>query len=147
VAHWTHSDGAAWEAPGRVVEALAKTKLVRMVLATPAVFSDGWRPGWVGEDLRCEQAGVVMRLKAVAIERWRPISGWNLEKSAKSKPGPKAVKRAVPAGGVYFFKVEGGGDPAELARRLWLRPVSDADDRGQDCRDGFGLALWGTWSA
>jgi CRISPR-associated protein Cmr3 len=142
VAHWTHSDGAAWEAPGRVVEALAKTKLVRMVLATPAVFSDGWRPGWVGEDLRCEQAGVVMRLKAVAIERWRPISGWNLERSANSKLGPKAIKRAVPAGGVYFFEVEGEGGAAELARRLWLRPVSDGE---QDCRDGFGLALWGAW--
>ena len=147
VAHWTHGDGAAWEAPARVVEALAKTKLVRMVLATPAIFSGGWLPGWVGEDLLCKHAGVQMRLVGVATERWRPISGWNLEKSAKSKPGPKAVKRVVPAGGVYFFEVEGGGDPAELARRLWLRPVSDADKTGQDCRDGFGLALWGLWSA
>lgn len=144
VAHWKHSGGAAWEAPASVVEAMGKTKLVRMVLATPAIFSGGWRPAWVGEDSRCELAGVAMRLTGVAIERWRPISGWNLEKSANSKPGPKAVKRAVPAGGVYFFEVEGDGDAAELARRLWLRPVSDAD---QDCRDGFGLALWGPWSA
>ncbi len=144
VAHWRQSGGTAWEAPDSVVEAMKGRKLVRMVLASPAIFTHGWRPRWVGENLRCERAGVAMRLRGVAIERWRPISGWNLESSKKSKPGPKAVKRAVPAGGVYFFEVEGGSDAAELARQLWLRPVSDDE---QDCRDGFGLALWGPWSA
>jgi CRISPR-associated protein Cmr3 len=47
----------------------------------------------------------------------------------------------VPAGGVYFFtRVD--GDPRVLATNGWLKPVSDAP---HDRRDGFGLAVWGTW--
>jgi CRISPR-associated protein Cmr3 len=46
----------------------------------------------------------------------------------------------VPAGSVYFFEVA-SGDPASLADQ-WLAPVSDD---AQEQRDGFGLALWGTW--
>ena len=47
----------------------------------------------------------------------------------------------VPAGSVYFFeKVD--GDARILATNGWLKPVSDAP---QDCSDGFGLSLWGTW--
>lgn len=144
LAHWTSGTGEMWEAPEAIIEGLGGAKLVRMVLATPAIFAGGWRPKWVGDDLHCSllEGSVKMRLVGVSIQRWRAISGWNLEASEKSKPGPKRVKRAVPAGGVYFFQVD-SGDAAELARRLWLRPVSDDP---QDCRDGFGLALWGPWS-
>jgi CRISPR-associated protein Cmr3 len=50
----------------------------------------------------------------------------------------------TPAGSVYFFRIEDDSvEPAgELADR-WLMPVSDVL---QDCRDGFGLAMWGAWS-
>jgi CRISPR-associated protein Cmr3 len=141
LAHWKPGIGDLWNAPGAVEPALAGSGRVRMILATPAIFTGGWLPGWVNQDLSCVRAGVTMRLVGAAIQRWRPISGWNLESSETSRPGPKKIKRAVPAGGVYFFEVE-HGDPAELAR-LWLQPMSDEP---QDCRDGFGLALWGPWS-
>ena len=51
-----------------------------------------------------------------------------------------SFERMVPAGGVYFYQVV-EGDAADLAES-WLRPVSDDP---QDRRDGFGLAVWGTW--
>ena len=144
LARWQSADGGPWKAPDAVVEALADAKQVRLILATPAIFEGGWRPGWLGPDLTGSLANgaVELQLVGVSIGRWRPISGWNLESSEKSKPGPKAVQRAVPAGGVYFFRVV-RGDASELAKQLWLGPVSDGD---QNCRDGFGLALWGTWS-
>ena len=53
---------------------------------------------------------------------------------------PKATRRLVPAGGVYFFESD-GNDNSALAGH-WLRPVSDGE---QERRDGFGLAVWGTW--
>jgi CRISPR-associated protein Cmr3 len=47
----------------------------------------------------------------------------------------------VPAGSIYFFEVR-QGDGAALADR-WLQSVCDDE---QDRRDGFGLAVWGTWN-
>jgi CRISPR-associated protein Cmr3 len=109
-----------------------------MVLASPAVFRHGWRPGWLGENLEGSPPGSAVRLRLVglSIPRWRAVSGWSLAEPR----GPKPVRRVVPAGGVYFFEVVGGGTAVSLADR-WLQPVSDEQDR----RDGFGLAAWGTW--
>jgi len=119
---------------------------VRMVLATPAIFSDGWLPGWLNgwkDDKKIPDywpKGLRLKLVSACIDSWKPISGWSLEKG-KRKPGPKPIRRLVPAGSVYFFEVL-EGDAAAMAESLWLKSV--CDDL-QDRRDGFGLALWGIW--
>ncbi len=146
LAYWETGNGAAagWTCPERVKEKLARTKKVRMVLATPAVFSEGWRPGWL-ENAPDGLAGTIpgtsvrVRLAGASIGRWQPVSGWSLE---KGRVGPKPVWRLAPAGGVYFFEVI-GGEAAELAGK-WLAPVCDD---GQHNRDGFGLAVWGVWDS
>jgi CRISPR-associated protein Cmr3 len=71
-------------------------------------------------------------------ERWIPISGWSYEKNTR---GIKPLRRMVPAGSVYFFKVMGGGTDKSIWERLWLRSVCG----GQYGNDGFGAALWGAW--
>lgn len=115
---------------------------LRMVLATPAIFKNGWRPmspdesgelNWTPPGLAPEQ--LTLSLVAVCNQRWEPVSGWSYETR-----GPKPVKRMVPAGAVYFFRVKQIQGDALV--RCWLQPVSDDPE---DCRDGFGLALWGTW--
>jgi CRISPR-associated protein Cmr3 len=133
----------AWNSPPDLVEALHAGPLVRMVLATPAVFAQGWRPGWLGPELEGSPPGAAVKLRLVgaSVGRWRAASGWSLEKSSTERPGPKAVRRLAPAGSVYFFEVT-AGEPSELAEKLWLEPVSD---RAGDCREGFGLAVWGVW--
>lgn len=144
LAHWVGSDASSlWAAPSSVRDALAaKPTFVRMVLATPALFEHGWRPAW----LRLENRRLIgtvpdtkleVRLVGAVVDRWRPVSGWSYEPPV----GPKATRRMVPAGSVYFFRVE-SGVADELSSR-WLAPVSD---NPQDKRDGFGLAMWGTWT-
>jgi len=81
---------------------------------------------------------VKLNLVSACTGRWKPISGWSLEKGRR---GPKPIRRLVPAGSVYFFEVL-EGDASALAKNLWLRSVCDDE---QDRRDGFGLALWGIW--
>lgn len=134
----------SWECPPAVRAALTQVEPgggVRMVLATPAMFAPGWRPGWLNAENG--RVGVVpgttvrVRLVGVANERPQHVSGWSYEIH-----GPKPVRRLVPAGGVYFFELV-SGDPAELSGR-WLEPVSDAP---ADRTDGFGLAVWGVWAA
>ena len=114
---------------------------VRMVLATPAVFTGGWKPGWLDERLEGTPPGLDgarFRLVGAALPRRQAVSGWDYEKNKA-----RAVRWMAPAGSVYFFEAEEGELPA-LLENAWLTPVSDGE---QDRRDGFGLALWGVWNA
>jgi CRISPR-associated protein Cmr3 len=148
--HW-HRNGAAtlWTCPAKVKQGLDRAFRIRMVLATPAIFNGGWKPGWLNGQLEGSPPGSNVKLKLVGVSnsRWKAVSGWSLAKinhkgqlDPQGKPGPKAIRRLVPAGSVYFFK-SSEGDAGALADR-WLHSVSDDD---QEKRDGFGLAVWGTW--
>jgi CRISPR-associated protein Cmr3 len=123
-----------WKAP----EGLNVTPRLRMILATPAIFSKAWLPGWIDEkslEGLIPSSDVKVKLVSAVIGRWVPISGWNYA----GQRGPKPLRRMAPAGSVYFFENEGGSLDWE---KLWLRAVSDDE---QDRNDGFGAALWGTW--
>jgi CRISPR-associated protein Cmr3 len=103
-------------------------------LITPAVFAQGWRPGWLDKTLQGsppQTPGLRLQLRAAAVPRWQGISGWDLPKNK-----PKASRRAVAAGAVYWFEVL-NTEPAD-ASALWLAPLSD---HPQDRLDGWGAAL------
>ncbi len=143
--HWqTKEQNGLWDCPQRVKDALQdKPQKVRLVLATPALFRDGWKPGWLDINLKGAppelEGKISLTLKSACVDRWRPLSGWSLE---KGKEGPKPIRRMVPAGSVYFFEAEGDTD---ILPDFWLKSVSDYEQDEQDRRDGFGLALWGVW--
>lgn len=125
-----------WQCPDDVRAALANSKgRVRMMLATPGLFSKGYLPGWLAGEDRVPGTNVRLRCVAAAVDRWAAISGWSYERKSF---GPKAIRRVAPAGSVYFCDVV-EGKAADLAQ-CWLQPVSD---EGQDRRDGYGLALFG----
>jgi len=155
LSYWsTKSLQKGWNFPEeKIYKALAcqkGNKRIRMALATPAIFSQGWIPGWLklsdsslGKPSLVGMpegapAGLKLKLVSACTDRWKPISGWNLE---KGKKGPKPLRRLVPAGSVYFFEVLEGDEKA-LVKNLWLRSVCD---KRQDRLDGFGLVLWGVW--
>ena len=134
--------GEAWAScPDCLKAQMQDRNHVRLLLATPAIFTDGWKPGWLQGGLEGVVPGtsVKVRLKAAAVKRREAVSGWDYR--VGNQRGPKPVRWLTPAGSVYFFEVV-DGNKAELAEAAWMRPVSDA---AQDCRDGFGLALWGIW--
>jgi CRISPR-associated protein Cmr3 len=142
--HWAAGEQSPWLCPPAISEAIATARRVRLVLATPALFGGGWKPNWLDEGLEGAPPGTQVKLRLVAVvgDRWRAVSGFGLERGAM---GPKPIRRTVPAGAVYFFEyIE--GDRGTLAASGWLGPVSDLAADGQDRRDGFGLALWGTWN-
>ena len=119
---------------------MSEASRLRMVLATPAVFSRGWRPGWIGGEGNGTVPGtdIELRLVSAVTGRRQPISGWSYE---TGKRGIKPLRRMVPAGSVYFFEAA-KGIKREHWENLWLRSVCDDI---QDQKDGFGSALWGTW--
>jgi CRISPR-associated protein Cmr3 len=105
---------------------------VRMYLVTPALFNDGWKPDL---DELYRLSGVKLKLVSACVGRRQAMTGWQVEAGA-----PRLLRYLAPAGSTYFFDVE-AGDPRDLAK-LTLEPISDVL---QDRKDGFGLALWGTW--
>ena len=141
-------DNGLWDYPcneDKPDEGLPKTFLkgakLRLVLATPAIFSKGWLPGWIDEKTltgKLPEDGTEFKLVSAVTGRWQPISGWSYE---KGNTGPKPLRRAVPAGSVYFLELL--SDTFTPSAR-WLRSVCDNE---QDRNDGFGLALWanGFW--
>jgi CRISPR-associated protein Cmr3 len=144
LAHWKAVEEACsgWTCPTELRSTLAEQSQIRMTLATPAIFEDGWKPAWLGPDLIGSPpgSGTRLRLVGVSIKRWQAVSGWSLANLPGQPRGPKPIRRIVPAGGTYFFETVDGRE-TDLAD-LWLEPVSD---QPQDRRDGFGLAVWGVW--
>ena len=111
-----------------------------LMLLTPAVFSGGYRPGWLDDTLTGSPPGapgLTLRLRAAAVERWQPHSGWDL-----AVRRPKASRKLAAAGATYWFNVVGARDTDALSA-LWLASICDDS---QDRRDGFGLVLPGPWT-
>lgn len=132
--HWRQesSEITGWSCRDPIRNALQATTKVRMILVTPAIFKHGWKPDLENGPLKdCD-----LTLVGASIGRWKAVSGWSLAPPR----GPKAIRRMVPAGSVFFFEVKQG--TAEKFAERWLESVSDNE---QEQRDGFGLAIWGTW--
>ncbi|NCA70634.1 MAG: CRISPR-associated protein Cmr3 [Sphingobacteriia bacterium] len=126
--------------PANWMEDIRKARGLTLTLLTPACFSAGYRPGWIAEDLTGNipaAPGIRVKLRAVAVERWQPHSGWDLV--AKQ---PRPTRKLVAAGATYWFSLLDAPTPEALAL-LWLTSLCDLD---QDRRDGYGLALPAPWA-
>lgn len=112
------------------LDTIRRTGRFKLVLTTPGLFAEGWRPTLPD--------GLAARLVCAATPRFEVISGWDLAAWA-----PKAAERAVPTGAVYWFE-DFAGDPGKLAEwvagGLWLHD-SDRVRRAE----GFNNALLAAW--
>lgn len=112
----------------------------KLYLATPAVFKNGWIPEWIKlDDFISEYKGVKLKLVACALGRPISISGWDLVKKE-----PKPLRKAVPAGSVYYFKILGNSVDSEKIKGIFH--FQDISDRFNDIdypKEGFGLAILG----
>lgn len=105
-----------------------------LTFLTPCVFAKGYLPNWIDESAMTStvpDSKVKVQLKAVAVERFQAVSGWD-----SLLWQPKATRKAVPAGSVYWFGLTDKLDMPTLGRLC----QSLADDR-YDQNDGFGMAL------
>lgn len=132
--------GAAWPdtLPAKLSSVLEEgaTTRVRVLLLTPAIFRAGWRPGEQQGELCAGDDGVRVSLVAALVPRPETISGWDFERQR-----PKASRRVVPAGSVYWLDLTGSVEARRgWAKKVWMKNVSDTE---QDRRDGYGLAALG----
>lgn len=126
-----------WPArPDDLVDSIINSGAFTLTLLTPALFNGGWLPHWLDQETLmgtppCCQT-LQVRLRAAALERWLPQSGWDL-----AKRRPRAAQKMIPAGATYWFDIVGEAPDADI-EALWFAHVCDEE---QHNRNGFGLAL------
>lgn len=146
LARWRQSS-QAWPAlPEEVRESIVNNRRARLILLTPAIFSNGALPGWNGQPWPWGDTALKVTVKAACVPRPEVVSGWDLAASNGEKPKgrPKPTRRLACAGSVYFVEIESGSeaDVRRWCEKTWLACVSD-DVQGR--RDGFGMVALGTW--
>jgi CRISPR-associated protein Cmr3 len=121
-------------------------KQFRLLLQTPALFSQGWLPeGVTRQDdgsYRLQGDGFSARLACAALGRREVVSGWDLYHWA-----PKPAQAAAPAGSVYWFD-EFAGDADKLAawvaKGLWPDDLSPNQQMRR--AEGYNRALLAAWN-
>lgn len=111
---------------------------IKLTLLTPAIFGNGYLPAWLNAETMqglLPHTNINVQLKACSMDRWIPVSGWDMQKH-----NPKAMRKAVAAGAVYWFEIL-NGDIKEL-KQLMMQSVSDEK---QDQNDGFGVVSVASW--
>jgi CRISPR-associated protein Cmr3 len=146
LARWSAASKQWPRMPEAIRNQITASRRARLVLLTPAIFAQGALPGWSGEQWP-QGEPVKVAVRAACVPRYAVVSGWDL--AAENEPGkmkgrPKPTRRLAAAGSVYFLALEGGTeeDIRRWCDETWLACVSDGE---QDRRDGFGLAVLGTW--
>jgi CRISPR-associated protein Cmr3 len=121
--------------PGELCARIKEARACRLVLLTPACFQQGYLPSLA----RWAYGGVKPELHAALVQRPQVVSGWDLA-AGKAKP----TRRLAPAGSVFFLKFPAADSQAiaSWAEHFWMSCVSDEE---QARKDGFGLAVLGTW--
>lgn len=107
---------------------------LKVVLLTPAYFSEGWLPA--GRDWS-PWVGTQARLVSVAVGRPQIISGWNMA-AGGGRGASRPIRHFVPTGSVFFFE-----------NAHWQgRPFTEEteEDGSSLGTMGFGSAALGAWS-
>jgi len=111
-----------------------ENKLLKIYLATPAIFENGWLPKWIDkESFEGNYNGIRLKLVTCSIGKFNLIGGWDL---ANQKPKP--MYKAVPAGSVYYFEILNNISADRIKNTFHLQNISDINPE-----EGFGLALLG----
>lgn len=115
--------------PELIRQKIIENGTCRLILITPAYFSNGHLPTWLADQFE-------VKVEAVLNHRYEGVSGWDFAKK-QAKPS----RKLMPAGSVLFLSI-----PKEKRKQfidgVWFKTVSDDE---QTRLDGFGLAMLGVW--
>lgn len=128
----------------RIVEKILETQNFFLWLISPAIFSHNneyaFIPGFIDpKTLKGQLDGHNVKFIACQVGRAVSIGGWNIADNTH-----KPMRRAVPAGSIYFFEFNKNRpkDIRQFVEKLMLRPIP-----GQMMQDyekqGFGTILIG----
>jgi CRISPR-associated protein Cmr3 len=136
IVQWQKTDSGFKSCPEKIKQKILDQKRCRLILLTPGYFEAGYLP----KRLQVVH-GLNATIEAAAIPRYQTVSGWDYKISK-----PKPTRRLTPAGSVYFLKLTKANEQQieKFIDSTWMQNVSDEE---QARRDGFGLAVLGTWDS
>lgn len=110
----------------------------KLYLATRALFEQGWLPKDIdAQTMKGNWCGISLTLVSAAIGKPQSIGGRDISRRDQQR----SMRRAVPAGSVYFFETEArAGDVFEAFDGKCV------SDREMDAQIGFGLSYVGGWN-
>lgn len=104
----------------------------KLYLSTPAIFKNGWLPGDIDKNtLEGTINDVKVKLLTAAIGKSVSVGGWDIKRGC-----PKTMRKAVPAGSVYYLKLLEGN--VEDLIKINSKSISD-----HNFKEGFGIAYVG----
>jgi CRISPR-associated protein Cmr3 len=142
IVSWHASSADLPSCPPELAQTIITNGACRVFLLTPACFeedhhTEGYLPAWLLKE--AASYGITAALQAIAIQRPQVVSGWDLDLKK-----PKPSRRLAPAGTVLFLSLKGSSAAVgNWIESMWMQCISNNE---QDRLDGFGLAVFGTWS-
>jgi len=103
------------------------TEIVKMYLASPAIYKSGWKPSFGVFDKEVE-------VIACAMGKQLHIGGWNAKKKQ-----PRPMYKAVPAGSVYFLR----GNTDTIKKLIDTYHGKKLPQENDYAKQGFGLVYFG----
>lgn len=132
VVHWKNVEDTVPTCPEKIVRKIKDDKHCRLIFVTPAYFKDGYIPTAL-------ENKYTLKVEAVALPCYQTVSGWDYKEKA-----PKPTRRLVPAGSVYFITFNNEKVIEKFISKFWLSSIFG--EGSFEGRDGFGIALLGTWN-
>ncbi len=130
----TVTTGVTLSLDGRLTDGVKPLRF-KVYFATPALFGHGWLPDAIDvRTLKGNWRGIDLKLIAAAIGKSQAIGGRDIA----GGDSQRAIRRAVPAGSVYFFETQATAD--EVLAAFDGQCVCDAE---ADRQIGFGLGYVG----
>lgn len=125
--------------PSQLVEGQS---IFKLILNTPAIFNKGWLPAWLdfvperqtyeGQVPLKHNQSAKVTLLAATIGKPISIGGFDMKKKL-----PKSMYKAVPAGAVYYFRLEDVSQASQVQQALHLNTISEVK-----ASEGFGLTFF-----
>ena len=111
----------------------SENKRFKLYFLTPTIFKNGWLPAWINEkDMTGIYNGLTLKLLTACTGKSVNIGGFDMKET-----NPKAIKKAVPAGSVYYFEII-EGSIQEAVKVFYNKSISD-----EKKNEGFGICFVG----
>ena len=115
-----------------------ESDIFKLMLLTPAIFKKGWLPDFINQNnFEGEFEGIKLKLIAAATGKPEYIGGWDITKNQ-----PKPMFKAVPAGSVYYFKLQNSSDKEKIINTFNYNSIVEMENFK---KEGYGICVIGNY--